>query len=328
MQWWKERKHMEKSVVLSIIVPVYNVEKYLPICLDSIINQTYKNWELIIVDDASTDKSPEIIRKYTSYANNITAIMLKENVGVGNARNVGMEIARGQYIGFVDSDDWIDNNYYQQLIDRIIDDKSEIAVCGVKTEYSNSKSSSYRYKYMSANCISHNYALRLLVNSQNIDQFISPIVSNKIYQTSFLKNNMLYFDPSRSFQDDYFSFFCMLYAHNVSIVPDVYYHYFQRPDSVTHVFSKKLVNDCLDILIQIKERLRAESLLNSYNQEYYSFFERCLSSLLNMLHSREHDTYIQKKYLEYIFIECFKRFSAKEVIQYLDNQRIFDFFHI
>ncbi len=317
-----------EQIELSIIVPVYNVEKYLPICLDSIINQIYKNWELIIIDDASTDKSSHIIRDYANISDKIIPIYLKQNIGVGNARNKGMEIARGKYIGFVDSDDWIDANYYQKLINDISIDKSELAVCGVKTEYFNSKSSQYRYKYMCANCIDHNYALRLLTNSHSIDQFISPIVANKIYLSSFLKEHNLLFDPSKSFQDDYFTFFCLVYAKKVSLVPDVFYHYFQRPNSITHIFSKQLVDDCLDILLQIKQKLLSENLFNTYNQEYYSFFERCLSSLLQMLHTREKNYTVQKEYLDYIFCECFKRFSAKEIIQYIDNQRIFDFFHV
>lgn len=136
------------------------------------------------------------------------------------------------------------------------------------------------------------------------------------------------FDPSKSFQDDFFTFFCLLYANKVSLVPEIFYHYYQRPDSITHLFSKQLANDCLDILLQIKNKLIEENLFQTYWHEYYSFFERCLSSLLKMLHSRENDYNEQKKYLEYIFTECFKRFSAKEIIQYMDNQRIFDFFHI
>lgn len=316
------------EVELSIIVPVYNVEKYLPVCLDSIINQTYGNWELIIVDDASTDKSPNIITDYASRSNKIVPIYLENNTGVGNARNKGIEIAKGRYIGFVDADDWIDQNFYKKLVGSIIKDSSDIAICGVKTEYLNSKSSIYRYQYMDSICIDHNYALRLLVNSHNMDQFISPIVPNKIYLTSFLKKHNLIFDPSKSFQDDFFTFFCMIYAEKISLVPEVYYHYFQRPNSITHIFCKKLADDCISILVQIKNKLIQENLFSTYNQEFYSFFERCLTSLLKMLHSRESDYRVQKKYLEYIFVKCFKHFTAKEIIQYIDNQRIFNFFHI
>lgn len=319
---------MKEHVNLSIIVPVYNVEKYLGNCLESIINQTYKNWELIIIDDGSNDNSYHIADHYTTHNSQVRLIKLNQNIGVGNARNIGIKEAKGKYLSFIDSDDWIDNNFYSRLIEQIETDKSEIAVCGVKTEYSNSKSSQFRYSYAVSNCITNSYALKLLVNSYNLDQFISPIVPNKIYLSSFVRQNNLYFDPSRSFQDDYFSFFCMIYAKKISIVPDIYYHYYQREDSITHVFSKRLVDDCLEILLQIKERLKNEKIFSQYSQEYYSFFERCLSSLLNMLHSREHDNIIQKKYLIYIFEECFKRFSAKEIIQYFDNQRIFDFFHI
>lgn len=103
---------------ISIIVPIYNVEKYLPQCLDSIINQTYKNLEIILIDDGSTDNSGKICDKYKLLDNRIIVIH-KSNGGLSDARNTGINIATGDYISFVDADDFIDKNMYTILFQKI-----------------------------------------------------------------------------------------------------------------------------------------------------------------------------------------------------------------
>lgn len=122
----------ERSLVLkpkiSIIVPVYNVEKYLNRCVDSIINQTYENLEIILVNDGSTDKSSEICDMYSKRDNRIKVIH-KKNGGLSSARNAGLDIASGLYIGFVDSDDWISNDMYEHLYSIIEEYECDIAKC-------------------------------------------------------------------------------------------------------------------------------------------------------------------------------------------------------
>ena len=100
--------------LVSIIIPIYNVEKYLTKCIESVINQTYKNLEIILVNDGSTDNSKEIIDKYSLIDSRIKVIN-KKNGGLSEARNAGIEIAKGDYIGFLDSDDWIELNMYEKL---------------------------------------------------------------------------------------------------------------------------------------------------------------------------------------------------------------------
>ena len=118
---------MEK---ISIIVPVYNVEKYLKTCLDSIINQTYQNLEIILVDDGSTDNSGEICEEYRKTDSRIILIH-KENEGLSMARNFGLDIASGDYISFVDSDDFIARNMMEALYNRLLETQSDMAICSI-----------------------------------------------------------------------------------------------------------------------------------------------------------------------------------------------------
>lgn len=313
---------------LSIIVPVYNIQNHLKLCLDSIINQSFKNKEIIVIDDASTDNSASIIHEYEKCYPEISAYFMTKNIGVGDIRNLGIEYATGSYIGFVDGDDWIDSDFYYNLMSYIKNDNSDIAICGIKDEFNNFISSRIRYKYGIHNCIKGKYALKLLTKSENFNSFITPIVNNKIYNKTFIVDNKIKFNSNRSFQDDFFSFFACLHANQVSLVPDTYYHYYQRADSVTHVFSKNLVDNCFDTLIQIRSILEEENLMNNYTKEYYSFVERCIKSLLSMMIHKETDSYIQKKYFKYIFEIIVHNFDMHILIDYFDNNRIFDFWGV
>lgn len=113
---------------ISVIIPVYNVEQYLEKCLDSILNQTYKNIEIILVNDGSIDKSGVICDEYSRKYNNIK-VFHKENSGVSSARNLGIDNATGQYLAFVDPDDYIDANMYEILVKKIVETNSDIAMC-------------------------------------------------------------------------------------------------------------------------------------------------------------------------------------------------------
>lgn len=313
---------------LSIVIPVYNVEAQLPTCLESVINQSFKDTEILVIDDASSDNSAEIVRKYAHKCANIKPVFFDKNAGVGHVRNYGIKLSKGKYIGFVDSDDWIDLEYYHRLLDAIKRDNSQIAICGIKTEYNNSKSCELRYKYSFHNCIDNAIALKLLTKSQGYDCYISPIVNNKIYDREFLKKGNINFNSNRSFQDDYFSFFALLQASLISLVPDIYYHYYQRESSTTHTFSKSLVDDCLNTLIQIRSELEFQNLLHTYEKEYYAYVERLIVSLLDMLVRKEPDDITQKKYLKYIWTSFAKQFQMNKVIDYIDNKRIFHFFNM
>ena len=122
-------QHTEE--LISVIVPVYNVERYLPQCLDSIIASTYHNLEIICINDASTDNSLNILRQYEKKDSRLEIIDFEHNKGQASARNQGLDIAKGKYLAFVDSDDFIAVSFFQTLYDQIIKEQSDIAVCGI-----------------------------------------------------------------------------------------------------------------------------------------------------------------------------------------------------
>ena len=117
------------KTILSIIVPVYNVENYLPKCIESILAQTFRDFELILVDDGSPDCCPAICDEYAAKDSRI-AVIHQQNTGVSVARNAGLDRARGKYIGFVDPDDWIAPEMYEEMIAYIEKSNADLAVCG------------------------------------------------------------------------------------------------------------------------------------------------------------------------------------------------------
>lgn len=120
---------MEQDVLVSVIVPVYNVEAYLPRCVDSILNQTYRNLEIILVDDGTKDDSDKICDDYAEKDCRIRVIH-KENGGLSSARNAGIDIARGEYLAFVDSDDWIEPDALESLLETALEQKTELVIAG------------------------------------------------------------------------------------------------------------------------------------------------------------------------------------------------------
>ena len=120
---------------LSVIIAVYNTEKYIVKCLDSLLNQTYKNIELVVINDCSTDNSLKILKKYFKKYSNIILIDNKQNKGLSYSRNVGLKNASGEYIGYIDSDDYVDSDYYEKLMKAIIKEKSDVAIADMKIVY-------------------------------------------------------------------------------------------------------------------------------------------------------------------------------------------------
>lgn len=132
----KEIEYKKEEELISIIIPVYNVQNYIETCLNSVINQTYKNLEIILVDDGSPDNSGKICDEYAKKDNRIKVIH-KENGGVSESRNVGLELARGTYITFVDSDDWIEDDYIEVLLKTLLDKQADCVICGYNRVYEN-----------------------------------------------------------------------------------------------------------------------------------------------------------------------------------------------
>lgn len=122
---------MKNQIKISVIIPVYNTQKYIKRCIDSVINQTYKDIEIIIINDGSTDKSLIEIQRYSSLKN-VKIIDLKNNIGLGASRNIGIKQSSGDYITFVDSDDWLDSNFISDNLIYLSDSENDIICTGLR----------------------------------------------------------------------------------------------------------------------------------------------------------------------------------------------------
>ena len=312
----------EPKPLLSVIVPVYKAEKYLRKCLDSITHQTYSNIEILIINDNSPDNSENIIFEYCKEHNNIKYIKNDDNCGVGYIRNIGAKNANGEYIAFIDSDDWIDLNYYERLMDALITDDSDIAVSPVITEYDNYSSARLRYKVPYKQVISSDFALRIMTKYyiQNFD--ISPNMNNRIYKKSIVVDNEVCSDFSRQAQDNYSSFMVFIYADTVSLVDNVYYHYYQREGSAVHTFSEKYINNYFAVLEHIKISLQNNNLFEQYKSEYTTFIDRSIKWLIQCMSESNNIDGNPKELTKLIINNCLNLFSLDYYIDYMDFERI------
>ena len=209
--------------LISVIVPVYKVEQYLERCVDSIINQTYKNIEVILVDDGSPDNCGNICDRYALQDERIRVIH-KENGGLSDARNAGLAIARGEYIAFVDSDDWIESNYLLRMYETIIETQSDICECGIlKTtgeEVHRKNNDMVPVVYRTAE------ALKRLICDNTFHQY----VWNKLYHRNVVGD--IRFPKGKINEDEFWTYQVFGNAKRIVKIPDVLYYYFQRPNSI------------------------------------------------------------------------------------------------
>ncbi len=312
---------MENNNLLSIIVPLFNNEKYIERCVLSIINQSYKNIEIIIIDDCSTDNSPKKVEQLNEKFKNILFLKSKKNSGPGGARNEGMKYARGKYITFLDSDDWIDGFAYKKMISLMEENNSDISICGVRNETDDPFSSSIRHYYKYDNCIDSIWGLKMLTKTYLSDTIISSLLGNKIFlrtpkfdEVRFIHNNY--------YEDDIYSFLRIMKSSKISIASDVYYHYYQRKTSITHNISKKHFSDFVTAFSFLKKELIRENSFNHFENEFYSFYNKCLSFILNVLLESEQSEIMQREYLYYFYEKCRKNFDFKSLLNHIDTKRI------
>ena len=210
-----------KTDLISVIVPVYNVEKYLPKCVDSILAQTYKELEIILVNDGSKDDSLTICKAYAERYDNVKLID-KPNGGLSSARNAGLQIATGEYIGYVDSDDWIEPDMFSKLMKACIDNDADISICGVYRDYTDK---SVPQKSPSV-VLNRDEALeKLLANYQVQDYAV-----NKLYKKDLWKE--IRYPEGRFFEDILTTYKTFKLANKVAIIEDCLYHYVQREGSI------------------------------------------------------------------------------------------------
>lgn len=220
-------------VKVSVIVPVYNTGKYISKCLESLTNQTLKDIEIICVNDGSTDNSLEILKAFADKDERIK-IITQENKKQGAARNCGLQIATGEYIGYIDSDDWVDLNYFENLYNAAQKHNSDIAFCTVV------RTGGLKTTKKREHIICEHVATSLQEKFDNSNVFTNPCPTNKIYKKTLLKDNNIVYPEDIYYEDKIFVTKAVYYANSIVSVPETYYYYFRNPHSTVNTNIKKL----------------------------------------------------------------------------------------
>ena len=243
-----------KNNLISVIIPVYRVEEYLDKCIESVINQTYKNLEIILVDDGSDDLCPEMCEKWSTLDSRIKVIH-KPNGGLASARNAGLAIAAGDYIGFVDSDDYLDSVFYETMLCASLENEADMVEASLIREEKNKA----RIMEVGCGCMENSTAVKhLLLN----DGHVYSNVFNKLYKRNVIAN--IRFDEELVYAEDtLFTFLAIVNCERFIHVCKAGYHYVQRENSlVSGGFSAKKM-----LSLTCAEKISAHC--SKYYPDYY-----------------------------------------------------------
>lgn len=223
---------MENNIKVSIVVPAYNVENYIEDCLKSLISQTLKEIEIIVVNDGSTDKTPEIITKYADLDSRIKVIN-QENQGISITRNNGIDSAKGEYIGFVDSDDWVDENYFEELYNTAKKFDADLSVASILKHKPNYNKYSLQYKKQTC---AEKTQDKIKICQDKKKRFF--YVWHKLGKADLIRKNNIKFPAGRIYEDVHFSMKVVHFANKIVSVTNTNYHYLQRENSIINTKKK------------------------------------------------------------------------------------------
>lgn len=220
---------------ISIVVPVYNVQEYLPKCLDSLINQKYDDFEIVCVDDGSNDNSLQVLKSYEEKYGDILKVYTKENGGLADTRNYGIDKSNGDYVGFVDSDDWVDCNMFKDMMDIAILKSADIVVCDYTEVYESEE--------------------RLIRDNNDGNKILyESLVCNKIFKKELFQRGKIKFPIGLWYEDNATTYKLLFLAENVQKVDKSYYFYRRtRPNSIMNSQNSPKIYDMWDIANDLAE---------------------------------------------------------------------------
>ena len=316
--------HREDLIMkVSVIVTTHNTEKYLLKCIDSILNQTLSEIEIIIVDDVSTDNTPKIAAQLATQYDNIVFIPLFSSLGPGGARNQALKHASGEFISFIDSDDWIDLNYLEVMYKKAKMLNADIVTCSLMREYDYKMSSPlYKCIYNQDYIFSGEMAFRIMTNEYHYEIKYLPSALNKIYRKTFLTNNSLLFPEHIFFEDQPFSYCCTLAAQKVVCVPNVVYHHYKRSGSIVQSFSQKNIDDMIAAYQIIREYLYKNNLYVKFRFNYYSSLQHFYNLIVRQIFEFVLDEKTKKEYLKYSFTQLKTVIDVGEYIDFLSAEEL------
>ena len=278
-------------VKVSVIVPVYNVEKYLRRCLESLVSQTLKEIQIIVVDDGSTDRSSHIIQEFQQKHSQIECYK-KENGGLSDARNYGMQYATGTYVAFLDADDYVEPLMYQHMYEKAQKEESDMVECNFYWTYPKKEKKDMGVKYFGA---------KEMLEKARV------VAWNKLYRRDVLQKANVTFPKGLQYEDIEFFYEVIPYIERVSFIKQAMVHYVQRKNSISNTQDKK-VGDIFLIWNHILQYYRSKRLYDTYKEELEYNYARILlcSSLKRIVKIK--DPIIRKKLLNETWVQLNQNF--------------------
>lgn len=249
-----------EEVVVSLIIPIFNVEEYLKECLDSILTQSFTHYEVILIDDGSTDKSRLIISEYEEKFKNIK-ILYQSNKGVSEVRNIALKYAVGEYVLYIDSDDFLKENMLELMVNKGENTKADIVICNYIFYFgdNNENNSVFSYKILEDKIYSSKEVIDMMLNFKLQGQ-----LWNKLFRRNLLINSNFEFEKGRYIQDIFPVFKVINESEKIVFIDKALYYYRQRNSSTIYKRNIKLVEDyyhAMDSIIQyiIKNKIKVDS---------------------------------------------------------------------
>lgn len=264
--------------LISIIVPVYNVEKYLSRCIDSILSQTFFDFEILLIDDGSTDGSPIICDKYSNKDSRVR-VFHKKNGGVSSARNLGLEYALGEWITFVDSDDWIDNNMYTLLYEEAISSNADIVLCDFYVYYS--KNRIELNKAISTDCSKNDIIRKYILSFTSL---CNMLVRRSLYDKSSLRIPQ----QLTVCEDFWLSIQLLFYAKKISSVHlPLYYYNRENVNSILNNHNNLRFISEINAYLDVIDFFKRQNILDLYHKEISWRILKCKQDLVLDINSHK-----------------------------------------
>ena len=253
---------------VSVIVPIYNVEQYLQRCIESLVNQTLQDIEIILVNDGSTDNSGMLAKEYCKKYKEKIIYLEKKNGGLSDARNYGMPYATGEYIAFLDSDDYIEKNAYEEMYNKAQEENADYVECDFIWEYPNKIREDKQIAYK---------------DKHEMLTFVRVVAWNKLIKRSLLEEHNIKFPKGLRYEDVEFTYTLIPHLQRTAYVDKCFVHYTQRQNSIANVQNERTA-EIFTVLQHVIDYYKANGLYGEYKDELeYNYARYLLCSSLKRM---------------------------------------------
>lgn len=313
-----------KQPRVSVIIPLKDTLPYFKKCYDSLLAQTCGDIEIIIIDDASSQDIGGFLNS-NNQVKNVIYLRNKVSLGPGACRNLGLDIARGQYISFCDSDDWVDLNYYEHICDYLDKTTTDLVMVSMKREFPfrNRDEEIYMCRYTQYYTLSPEIAIRSMCGDyEDLGINVASACMNKVYRREFLQRINARFEEGVYFQGTMFSIFTFLHATRIDCIPNITYHHFRRKGSIIQSFNEKHIQDFGNCCQTLRKYFTNANQFEIYKDSFYRKCVFLFDLVIREIFEYVSDENQKKEYIYQMLKQCFHAVSAEEWLTFLDAETI------